>query len=185
MLPLKWRLEQAGVAPVEVAAMPRLGMQDVWTLAAAVREAVNDARDRHGAERVDLVGVSQGGLAALAYLQAGGAEHVRRFVALGTPFHGTWFAALGVPLVGAVSRGVWQSLPKSELVQELVAGGAPEGVEVISVAIPGDPVAPPARCALPGAQLVMAPPTRNPLRHQALIASRGCADITARCLLAP
>lgn len=165
--------------------MPPLGIQSLDRLAAAIDRSVDQILEQTGENAVDLVGVSQGGLAALRWLQNGGAARTRRFVALGTPFAGTWFAALGVPLLGPVSRGVWQSLPTSRVIAEMTDVGVPPGVQVTSVGIPGDPVAPLASCRLPGAAFIAAPPTRSPLRHQALILSAGCADIAASVLLEP
>ncbi len=185
MHPLRWRLGSRGVQRVRIAHMPPLGIQSVDRLAEAIERSVDQILEETGDEQVDLVGVSQGGLAGLRWLQAGGASRTRRFVALGTPFAGTWFAALGLPLLGAVSRGVWDSLPNSNLIAELAAAGVPAGVQVTSVAIPGDPVAPVASCRLSGAAFITAPSTRSPLRHQALILSSGCADITAGVLLEP
>ena len=185
MKPLQWRLSRRGVSGVTVASMPPLGIQSIPTLAEAIDRSVSRVLRASGGDEVDLVGVSQGGLAALWWLQQGGAARTRRFVALGSPFQGTWFAMAGVPLLGAVSQGVWDSLPSSERVEALMALGAPRGVECTSVAIPGDPVAPPARCRLPGAAFRLAPRTRVPLRHQALIVSSGCADLTAQILLEP
>ena len=184
MLPLKWRLQSRGLSQVELAHMPVLGIQDIARLAQSVGESVARLRGRTGATQVDIVGVSQGGLAVLQWLWSVEDAPVRRFVALGTPFHGTWFALAGLPLLGAVSSGVWQSLPTSAVVQRLSEAGAPPGIRTISVAIPGDPVAPPASCRLRGAEFVLAPPTRSPMRHQALILSSACADIAARALLA-
>jgi pimeloyl-ACP methyl ester carboxylesterase len=185
MHPLRWRLGCRGVQRVRIANMPPLGIQSLDRLAAAIDRSVDQLLAETGDDEVDLVGVSQGGLAALRWLQEGGAARTRRFVALGTPFAGTWFAALGVPLLGAVSSGVWQSLPTSSVLADMAKAGIPEGVEVTSVAIPGDPVAPEASCRLAGAAFITAPPTRSPMRHQALILSAGCADITARVLLKP
>lgn len=165
--------------------MPPLGIQCVDRLAQAINRSVDQVLAETGESQVDLVGVSQGGLAALRWLQSGGGARTRRFVALGTPFAGTWFAAAGLPVVGAISRGVWQSLPTSALIAEMATAGVPSGVEVTTVAIPGDPVAPVESCRLPGAEFILAPKTRSPLRHQALIFSPGCADIAARVLLKP
>lgn len=168
MWPLAAQLRQRGHRVYRSRLSP-FCIQDVRLLATEVDRSLADVRRRTGAERVDVVGVSQGGLAALYQLRRLGGHHdVRRMVALGTPFAGTWFAVAGLPLLGAVSRGVWQSLPDSELVRELIATGPVPGEDVVSIARTGDPVAPPARCRLEGAQHVVLPPTRLPGTHQTM-----------------
>lgn len=168
MWPLSSQLRRRGHR-VYRARLPPLCIQDVRRLAVEVQASVADVQARTGAQQVDLVGVSQGGLAALYYVRRlGGHQHVRRLVSLGTPFAGTWFALAGVPLLGMVSRGVWQSLPDSELVRELTEAGPVVGEDVVSVCRLGDPVAPPARCRLEGAHHMVLPPTRLPGTHQTL-----------------
>jgi pimeloyl-ACP methyl ester carboxylesterase len=168
MWPLAAQLRRSGHR-VYRARLPPLCVQDVRLLATHVERSVAEALRRADAEQVDLVGVSQGGLAALYYLRRLDGHHrVRRLVSLGTPFAGTWFAVAGLPLLGAVSRGVWQSLPDSDLVRELISAGPAPGEDVVSVARAGDPVAPPARCRLEGARHVVLPPTRLPGTHQTL-----------------
>ena len=168
MLPLAWQLRRRGHRVYRATLSP-LCVQDVRRLAVEVGRSVADARRRAGGEKIDVVGVSQGGLAALYHLRRlGGVDDVRRLVTLGTPFAGTWFAAAGVPALGLLSRGVWQSLPDSDLVRELAAAGPAQGEDVVSIAREGDTVAPPARCRLEGARHVVLPGTRVPGTHQTL-----------------
>ena len=184
MLPLKWRMERLGVRRVFMTPLSPLCIQDVRKLAQQLADRVAQVRRETGAERVDLVGVSQGGYIGLWYLKKlDGAPYVRRFVALGCPFHGTWFGLAGLPLgLGCVSAGLWQTFPTSPFLGELHADPLPEGVDMTSVAIPYDWVAPPDSCRVEGAGFRMAPRTRSPLPHQALILSSGCAAITAELL---
>jgi triacylglycerol lipase len=54
---------------------------------------------------VDLVGFSMGGLVARCYIQRmGGNCWVRRFIAIGTPNHGTWAASLTARPAGKQMR---------------------------------------------------------------------------------
>ena len=186
MLPLKWRLQRAGLTRVFDTPLTPLCLGDVRGLAGQLAERVEQLCAAEGVDKLDLVGVSQGGLMALWYLKhLGGYRRVRRLVALGCPFHGTGFASLGRWLgLGLVSRGLYQVMPGSEFLQALHAGAMPPGPELTSVAIPGDWVAPPGSCRLEGAQFRLAPPTRSPLPHQALIVSGGCARVTAEVLRA-
>ncbi len=176
MLPLKWRLGRRGFEAHLVDLSP-LCIQDVRKLAAQLRVSVDRVRQSTGAEKVVLVGVSQGALIALQYLHhEGGAEAVSHFVAVGAPLRGTWFALVGLPLLGAVSRGIWQTLPGSSMVADLQARGAPEGVSTTVVSMVGDVVAPPSRCRLPGAEERVMPASIVPGAHQWLILSRRAAD---------
>ncbi len=170
MAPLQWRLRGAGYSAHLVDLSP-LAFRDVEVLARQLGDNVDRIRASTGAARVTLVGVSLGGFVALHYVKAlGGAPYVRRIVMLGAPVHGTWFALAGVPLLGAVSRPVWQSLPSSSFLAALREGGSP--VPTITMAIPGDVVAPPDRCRLDGAEEVLLRPTRFPAAHQWLVISR-------------
>jgi len=186
MLPLALQLRRRG-RRVYRANLPPLCIQDVRQLAGAVGASVDDAIRRSGSQAVDVVGVSQGGLAALYFLRRlHGVDRVRRLVTLGTPFAGTWFAVAGLPLLGAVSRGVWQSLPTSDVVRELTEVGPVAGEDVVSIARQGDPVAPPARCRVEGARHVVLPPTRLPGTHQTLGFHPLVVDATVEALdLAP
>lgn len=62
--------------------------------AAELEAVVDDLLDRSGAERVDVVAHSMGGLATRYYLQNGGAETVRRVAFMATPHRGTYVAYL-------------------------------------------------------------------------------------------
>ncbi len=176
MLPLKWRLDRRGFDTHLVDLAP-LAIQDVTLLAAQLRAAVEAILQRIGAERVVMVGVSQGALIALQYLHhEGGADRVSDFVAVGAPLRGTWFALLGLPLLGPVSRGIWQTLPGSEIVRDLQQRGTPDGVRTTVVSMAGDAVAPPARCRLEGAEERVMPASIMPGAHQWLILSSRAAD---------
>lgn len=168
MVPLQVALRRLGL-DVRRAHLSPLCIQDVRHLAAQVADDVTRILAASEAPQVDLVGVSQGGLAALYYQRClGGHPRVRRMVALGTPFQGTWAAAAGIPALGLVSAGVWQSLPGSPLIRALLATAPLPGEHIVSVSREGDPVAPPERCRLEGARDVVLPATWFPLVHQTL-----------------
>jgi triacylglycerol lipase len=64
--------------------------------AAEIAAAVDELRRKTGAERVDVVAHSMGGLALRYYLHFhAGSSKVRRVVFTGTPHRGTWIAYLG------------------------------------------------------------------------------------------
>ena len=92
--PLAARLRADG-HPVRIFELPTLGTQDIRLTAQALRSFVDGVRASTGAAKVDLVGHSQGGLVARAYVKwYGGATKVDSLVTLGTPNRGTYVANL-------------------------------------------------------------------------------------------
>ena len=165
--PIQWRLRRLGLDPHLVRLEP-LVIGDVRRMAEQLDRSVERIRARTGADQVDVVGMSLGGLIGLWWIRHhGGAARTRRFVAIGCPFQGTWFGLAGVALLGLVSAGAWQALPGSRLLKQLIG---PVPVPTTSIAIEGDVVAPPDRCWLEGADLVVLPSARLPaLSHQLLL----------------
>lgn len=92
--PLAHRLRSDGYT-AEIFQIPTLGMQDIDKSAQALDAFADQVRARTGAARVDLVGHSQGGLVARAYVKDfGGAAEVDSLIMLGTPNRGTRVANL-------------------------------------------------------------------------------------------
>lgn len=92
--PLAARLRADG-HPVRIFELPTLGTQDIRLTAQALRTFVDGVRSSTGAAKVDLVGHSQGGLVARAYVKwYGGATKVDSLITLGTPNRGTYVANL-------------------------------------------------------------------------------------------
>jgi triacylglycerol lipase len=166
MLPFQWALKRAGLQAHTVR-LPPLNMAAVERSSALVADRIDGILAGSGHPRIDIVGMSLGGLIGLHYLlELGGAERVRRMITLGTPVRGTWsaLAALGAPAAR-------QCLPGSGFLEALDAKGLPEGVEVIAVYGSFDPVAPKSRCTIPGVRNIEIPTLPQPLAHQSLIAS--------------
>jgi len=179
LTPMKVRLEQRGFLCRTVDLSP-FAIQDVRELAAQLAMNVDRILREEGAERVDLVGVSQGGFIALHYMQAlDGAKTARRFASVGTPFGGTWVAAVGLPLLGGISKGIWQVLPNSKFLEDMRAQGLPEGVPGLTIAQAGDPVAPPERSELKGARSIVLDGGFNPIAHQKLVLGSASVDAMA------
>lgn len=170
LLPIREGLRREGLDAHLVRLEP-LAIGDVRRMARQLDRNVERIRRETGADRVDVVGMSLGGLIGLWWLRhLDGAARARRFVGVGCPFQGTWAGLLGVAALGAVSRGAWQVLPGSRLLGEL-AGPAP--VPTTSIAMAGDVMAPPSRCALPGAELVvMTSAPAAAVAHQWLVLHR-------------
>lgn len=92
--PLAARLRADG-HPVHIFELPTLGTQDIRLTAQALGPFVDQVRAASGAVKVDLVGHSQGGLVARAYVKwYGGASTVDSLITLGTPNRGTYVANL-------------------------------------------------------------------------------------------
>ncbi|WP_254868193.1 triacylglycerol lipase [Corynebacterium sp. Marseille-P4321] len=104
------------------------GVGDLDAIVEDVADNVDKVLSRTGAEQVDIVAHSQGGLMTKLYIAAGGAAKVRRVVAMGANFHGTDFSGradwLGevagrVPrLASVIAPGAVQQLAGSSWVLE-------------------------------------------------------------------
>src|SRR6478735_12127221 len=87
--PLATRLRNDGF-DVVVWAIPNHGLGDIAESAGVLAEFVGDLRARTGAERVDLVAHSQGGLVSRYFIKnLGGDEQVDSLVSLAAPHYGT------------------------------------------------------------------------------------------------
>jgi len=92
--PLAARLRGDGHT-VRIFELPTLGTQDIRLTAQALNAFADSVRAQTGASKVDLVGHSQGGLVARAYVKwYGGAGEVDSLVTLGAPNRGTYVANL-------------------------------------------------------------------------------------------
>lgn len=95
-------------------------------------------------DRVDVVGYSMGGLISLhavKFLQ--GQHYIRNLVMMGSPLRGTWVGLAGVATVGAISPSVWQMLPGSPFLDDLLTAPVPEGVRLRQVHAASDAFCPP------------------------------------------
>ncbi len=153
LAPLAARLRNRGF-DVHSADLSLFCIQDVRQLAKELGATIERVLDKTGAEHCQLVGLSQGGIIALYYVKFfDDAKRVSRLVAAGAPFQGSWAPIAGLlatPLLGIVSRGVWQIMPNSRLLTELHIAPTPNHVELSTIAVAGDIVAVPDRCQLPG-----------------------------------
>jgi triacylglycerol lipase len=123
---------------------PLLLFEDIRKSARAVAKQIDKVVARTGSGKVDLIGMSLGGLIGLYYLKCcGGAQHVRTFVSVGGPL-------AGVPALDRVGRvralrmltPLRQTATQSDLQEELRAAPMPEGVKMYSVGGSGDPLTP-------------------------------------------
>lgn len=166
-LPLALRLSRAGLGPI-------LGFE-YWTLgrtAAAARQLgwfVDQVREATGAEDVDVIGHSMGGIVARYYVQlAGGDGPVRHLITLGSPHGGTDVSGLGIGHPGR------ELLVGSKLVTRLSAAAPPTKTKITTIWSRADALVPGARQKpLAGAETIMF----DDLGHVALLGSRRVAQL--------
>jgi pimeloyl-ACP methyl ester carboxylesterase len=100
--------------------------------------------ERLDVPRVDMVGFSMGGLIglhAVKFLQ--GHSYIRRLVMMGSPLRGTWVGLAGVATVGAFSPSVWQVLPGSPFLEDLLSAPVPAGMRLRQIHAASDAFCPP------------------------------------------
>jgi triacylglycerol esterase/lipase EstA (alpha/beta hydrolase family) len=147
------RLTAAG-RDATVVPLPGNGTGDLTESAAALDRAVAAARDRTGADTVDVVGYSAGGVVARLWVADGGAGQVRRVLTLGSPHHGTRLADLaGDIAANQCPVGCRQLATDSELITGLNTGDeTPPGPTWVSIWTTQDrTVTPPDSARLDGA----------------------------------
>ncbi len=152
---------------------------DLRLAASFLKDKVNATRRGDGADKVDLVCHSAGGLVARYYLlYLGGAKHVDRVIFMGTPHQGTYFSyVLPVPLL-PIAR---QTRPGSHFLEEINGEGAvPRGVRFVNLWSPVDLVVLPSHNSkLTGARAIKFPTTH----HWGFLWSRKVYDVVHAALL--
>lgn len=170
-VPLAYRLARAGVGPI-------MGFE-YWTLgrtAAAAHQLewfVAHVRAATGADSVDIIGHSMGGVVARYYVTlAGGDGVVRRLITLGSPHSGTDVSRIGIGHPGH------ELVTGSKLLTRLAASPPPEHTKITTIWSRGDALVPAAQQPpLPGAETII----YDDLGHVALLCSRRvAADVIAR-----
>ncbi len=170
-VPLAYRLARAGLGPV-------LGFE-YWTLgrtAAAARQLgwfVDHVCAETGAESVDVIGHSMGGVVARYYVTlAGGDGPVRRLITLGSPHNGTDVSRIGIGHPGR------ELVTGSKLLARVAASPPPTHTKITTIWSRGDALVPAAgQPPLAGAETII----YDDLGHVALLGSRRvAADVIAR-----
>lgn len=143
--------------------LPGRGMDDVMTAARYLSREIERIRRRTGAAKVDLVGYSQGGLVARAFVELlGGASAVDSLVTVATPHNGIGLlrhllsSILGRAVLPA---GVADAAMGSELLRRLEGRPLPAAVRYTSVFTEGPDgvIWPSGSPLLEGARLVRLP----------------------------
>ena len=144
------------------------GAGDLNSIVGDVEEHVDRVLRKTGAEQVDIVAHSQGALMTKLFISRGGAEKVRRVVAMGGNFHGTDFRGLAGQMGAFASKhphftaifapGAAQQLAGSAWLREFLSGpDTVPGIAYTSIYSPADTVVTPASAsmleAVPGADV--------------------------------
>jgi triacylglycerol lipase len=120
----------------EVVALVLPGTQDLRVQAEALDRAVDRALDRTGAESVDVVGYSAGGVVVRLWAEElGGGNLARRAVTLGSPHHGTEVASIGAAITPDTCPVACRQMAEdSDLLRRLNAGDeTPPGPAWVSI----------------------------------------------------
>lgn len=155
MSTLAAQLRSAG-RQVTVVGLPDDGTGELGASAAVLGAAVARTMRAAGADHVDLVGYSAGGLVVRAFLALPGeASHTRHVVLLGSPNHGALLASLATLLGNQACSGACPELaPDSAFLQRLNgAREVPAGPDFTSIWTADDRiVTPPSSAILNGAR---------------------------------
>jgi pimeloyl-ACP methyl ester carboxylesterase len=135
-----------------VVRLPGDAMGDLGTQAAVLNRHVDEALDR-GAQSVDVIGHSAGGVVARLWAQeSGGERKARRIVTLGSPHHGTDLAATAAAAApGACPAACQQLVPGSRFLSDLEAPVAAPPVWMSVWTVQDETVMPPDSARLEGA----------------------------------
>lgn len=143
MLPLTRRFQSDGRVVFSYA----YGTFNLGSIRRSAEDLTNHLRsicEKLDVERLDVIGYSMGGLIALHSVKfLSGHRYVRNLVMMGSPLRGTWLSLAGVATVGAISPSVWQILPGSPFLEDLLNAPAPEDVRMRQIHAASDALCPP------------------------------------------
>lgn len=162
---LKRRLQRAGFTAEDVP-IEGLNAGDIRESARLVEMSVNAMLTRAAARKVDIIGISMGGLIGLQYLRKlGGDKYVRRFVAIGTPFNGIGLARVMQAATFGRAIGAEQMIPGSDFLRDLHDHDWKHEAEIYSLHTDADAFVPEHAAALSDAIMVKSPHGFWPAGH--------------------
>ncbi|OUS24794.1 hypothetical protein A9Q99_23665 [Gammaproteobacteria bacterium 45_16_T64] len=189
-LPLHLGLRQQGFRTYNVP-IPALNTQPIDESSQVVAERVEEVLADTGASKVNIIGVSLGGVIALHYLRCcDGGDRINKLITLGSPLRGAPAsqAIRGLPFVGDVAA---QLAPDSALMADMHArdinSNAQKGSteQLISIYSEGDILVPKDRSDIEGATLLKSPYGRWPIGHYQLAADPRNIQFVIEQLKAP
>lgn len=156
----------------------------VPALAQKLKERVDEVLREIGRKKLNLVGVSLGGIVGLYYIKKlGGNKKVKTFVAVGTPFKGSRLSYLGMLFMPDLAAPLHDITPSSPLLHDIQNSTTVKGVNIVSICSRHDFVSPPSNAYLKGARHVVVDVQFNPLTHQYLLVSQEIFDHVKDALL--
>jgi pimeloyl-ACP methyl ester carboxylesterase len=151
--------------------------------AKVVADEVERVRAKTGAPKVNIVGMSLGGLIGLYYAKCmSGASSVDRFVSVGGPLNGSSIARLVELVPSRTAHAIAQTTPDCDFMRELHATPTPPGVRMFSVGTRGDVMAPRSSWDAEGLEPIETPYGVPPIGHWMLFTHPGNHRIVADCL---
>jgi pimeloyl-ACP methyl ester carboxylesterase len=163
---LGWRLARAGLGPIYGFEYWSLGKTS--SAARRLGEYVGAVRAATGADRVDLIGHSMGGMVSRYFVSlGGGAEQVKNLITIGSPHGGTDVSGFGF---GRPNRELY---PGSSLLERLEAAPLPPEISITAIWSRSDALVPQTRAnPMRGVEQVVF----DDLGHLSLLVSRRVAD---------
>ncbi len=122
-----------------------LNTRPIDELVRLVAAKIERLREKHGFDRLHIVGHSKGGLIARRYVQHGGGLYrTKSLITLGTPHHGAPTALVGLAIAAALPMrsSARDLLPGSPLIRRLNEDDFPAHIPLTSVYSTGDIVCP-------------------------------------------
>jgi len=125
------------------------GTGDLRVQARLLGDLAERTLSRTGADSVDVIGYSAGGVVARLWIRDDGASVVRRVLTLGSPHHGSDVATLAADVAGGCPAACEQLAPGSDLLRRLDASDeTPDGPSWVTVRTDDDEIVTPSDSAM-------------------------------------
>lgn len=185
-LPIHYALRRKGFDTHDVP-LPGLNTIDIPSASEMVAEKVNEVLGNSEAKKVNLIGVSKGGVIALNYLRHhNGHDVTHKAITLGSPLNGSSFIEV-VKKLPKVGKKAAEMLPYSDFMKKLHAPTikSTRQAEIISIYADGDFVVNKEAATIPEARMVKAPTGNWPLGHYQLVIDPKNLSLIADELIGP
>lgn len=175
-VPTHLALRARGFQTHNVRGIPGMNIQDPRTSAERTHETIERIIAGSNADKVNLVGISLGGLIGLCYLRKyGSLNRVQTFAAMGSPFHGTKFSVVGQPVFGLIpqlheARDTVKLLGAGSELMDYMHSEPVRTCRVVSVWAKDDPIVSQHEATLEWAENLQAPTSMGVLSHHTLVA---------------
>ena len=168
-LPIHLTLRRRGIETHDVP-IPGLNTINVEEGSRILANKVAQVLDRSDTDKVNLVGVSKGGVIALHYLRhLDGHRFVNKAITVGSPLRGTAFVSpfRRLPHIGTRAQELTPGSPLMERLHRQTCSG--QQAQIISIYADGDLVVNREAATIPEARVVKAPKGTWPFGHYQLV----------------